>query len=420
MRQGPHPLRYLVLILPYGACFGYVSVALNYVATNRLGIAPDEFAKVIAAAFFVHGIKLFWAPVVDTTLKKRVWYLIALALAIAGVMVSALMPISRSTLGQLTLVVMASQIGLTLMGMACETLLGALPDHEKGRAAGFYQAGNFLGLGLGGGLATTLFDIFPERWMAAGVLCALMLPCGFALIGVPEPKKSTHGLWETLVKLLRDLRALVVEKVNGKWVLAVVGLSGLFIAFSPVGSGAAGNLFPSISKHWGASAWAVAAVNGWLGGIVGAGGALAGGWLADRVRRRTAYAIAGALTALTGLAFGFAPLVPGVYVGGVLLYTFCNGMAFGAFSAFVLETIGHGAVATKYNIFASLANLAITYMTTVDGAAYKRYEQRGMFVVDAACTFGGIAILLVLTRTVQWIGRRRSPEPADPVDPILS
>jgi hypothetical protein len=35
----------------------------------------------------------------------------------------------------------------------------------------------------------------------------------------------------------------------------------------------------------------------------------------------------------------------------------------------VLETIDRGATATTYIIFASLANLAISYVTRLDGAA---------------------------------------------------
>jgi predicted MFS family arabinose efflux permease len=186
-------------------------------------------------------------------------------------------------------------------------------------------------------------------------------------------------------------------------------LSGLFIALSPVGSGAAGNFWPSISDHWHASSEMVEAVNGWLGGIIGGVGALAGGWLAERIQRRNAYALAGACTAISGLIFAITPREPWAFATMVLVYTFFNGVAYGAFSAFVLETIGHGAVATKYNIFASLANLAISYMTTIDAQAYKRVHESGMLVVDAVCTFIGIAVLIALIRLVRWVAARRPP-----------
>src|SRR6185437_16131245 len=115
-------------------------------------------------------------------------------LAAAGVMAQALMPISTEKLGLVITVVVIGQIPLTLMGMACETLLGALPDEAKGRAAGLYQAGNFVGGGLGGGLALRLATALPSPWMAGAILCVLMVPCIFALRGMPEPPHHGAGL----------------------------------------------------------------------------------------------------------------------------------------------------------------------------------------------------------------------------------
>ncbi|HEY4121666.1 MAG TPA: MFS transporter [Byssovorax sp.] len=407
MRKGPHPIRFFILVLPFGAAFGYAAVALQWAATKREGVAVSDFGKVISAAFVVHGIKFLWAPIVDATLAKRTWYVISLALSLVGLFVSGLMPLSTKTLPALTAVIMASQIGLTLLGMACENLLGNLPAAEKGRGAGFYQAGNFVGLGLGGGLALDLTERFSQRWMGAAILCAILAPCALALIGLPEPPRSAHGLWPTVKTLGRDLLELVVKRVDGRWLLSAAGLSGLFIALSPTGSGAAGNYWPSIASHWGASTATIELVNGWLGGVIGGAGALAGGWLSDRMQRRNAYVLGGAATAISGLLFAIAPLVPGSFVAGVLVYTFFNGVAFGAFSAFVLETIGHGAVATKYNIFASLANLATSYMINVDGKAFDAYKESGMLFVDAACTFGGVGVMFTLVAAVQWFARRQ-------------
>jgi len=407
-RQGPHPLRFFALILPFGAAFGYASVALQWVATQRHGVPVAAFAaEVIAPAFALHAFKWAWAPLVDATLGKRTWYLIGLALTVAGVMASAAIPISRETLHALAAVVVASQVGLTFLGMACEALMGALPLAEKGRASGFYQAGNFLGLGLGGGLALSLETALPEPWMAGAVLCVLMLPCALALVGLPEPARHVHRLRDAVVGLGRDLRAMVVEKVPGRgWILSAAGLSGIFIVLSPVGAGAAGNLWPSLAAQWHAGPGAVAVVNGWLGGVVGAVGALMGGFVADQLNRKLAYALAGGLTAITGLLMAAGPRSATAYVGFVLAYTAFNGMAFAAFSAFVLETIGHGAVATKYNIFAGLANLAIAYMTRVDAGAFARWSATAMLAVDAACTLGGVGVLFAMIALVRRFAPR--------------
>ena len=407
MTRTPHPFRFFVLILPYAAAFGYSSVALQFVATNRFGVSPDDFNKAIAAAFAVHGLKWMWAPVVDTTLTKRIWYAVAVALAAAGVMAQTLMPISTAKMGLVITVVMLSQIPLTFMGMACETFLGALPDETKGRAAGFYQAGNFVGLGLGGGLALRLTTSLPSPWMAGAILCALMVPCIFASRGMEEPPRHGTGIVDAIIGLARDLRDMVATNVDGRWVMSVGGITGLFICLSPVGAGAASSLFPSIAGDWHATQAHVEAVNGWLGGVLGGGGALLGGWVSDRMNRKYAYALAGALTAFTGLAMGLLPRVPATYDVGVLVYTACNGMAFGTFSAFVLETIGRGAVATKYNIFASLANIAVAYTGRVDSTAYKNSGTTHLFYTDTALTLAGIVGLFVIVAVMKWLGGRQ-------------
>ena len=59
-----------------------------------------------------------------------------------------------------------------------------------------------------------------------------------------------------------------------------------------------------------------------------------------------------------------------------------------------LEAIGLGAAATKYNLFASLSNIPIGYMTAVDGWAAARWSSGGMLYVEA--TIGALALLLFI------------------------
>jgi MFS family permease len=143
-----------------------------------------------------------------------------------------------------------------------------------------------------------------------------------------------------------------------------------------------------------------------VGGVISALGAVAGGWLADRIGRRYGYAAGGALTALTGVIMALSPHAPWAYVLFTLTYQFFNGVAVAGFTGLVLETIGGGAAATKYNIFASLANFAISYTTRLNGMAQTRWGAGGMLFTDAALTFLGITVLLTVTAAL----RRRPPE----------
>jgi hypothetical protein len=83
----------------------------------------------------------------------------------------------------------------------------------------------------------------------------------------------------------------------------------------------------------------------------------------------------------------------------VMLYWVITGFAYAAFSAVVLEAIGHGAAATKYNVFASLSNMPIAYMTLVDGWTHTRAGAGTMLQVEALIAVAAIGVFIgVATR----------------------
>lgn len=392
----PHPFIFFFLILPYGASFGFVAVTLEYVAVQH-GIPVALFAgTVVATVFLPHSIKFLWAPMVDLTLSKKRWYAIALALTVAGTVLAASIPISKGTLGELTVVVIVGQVGLTFMGMCCESLMGlAVPHEKKGRASGWYQGGVYFGGGLGGGVGLWLAERLPNMTTVGEILGGAMLLCGLALFTFDEPPRMGTGQPSPAGNLLD--RALVPLKGLWKDLWSIIrsadGLTGLLICLLPISAGAVSNAFSGFGPEWHASAVTVELVTGILGGVASGVGAVVGGFVADVVPRRLAYGISGALIALTAFAMAFLPHVALAYIALTLLYSFFLGLAMASFSAFVLETIGHGAVATKYNIFASLANFAISYMAFIDGRAGLRWGSNGMLLTDGICTFAGIAVL---------------------------
>jgi hypothetical protein len=87
-----------------------------------------------------------------------------------------------------------------------------------------------------------------------------------------------------------------------------------------------------------------------------------------------------------------------------LTYALITGLTYAGFSAVVLEAIGRGAAATKYNVFASLSNIPIAYMTVVDGWARTRWNEGAMLYVEAVI---GVAALLVFIAVATTTRRRR-------------
>jgi hypothetical protein len=91
------------------------------------------------------------------------------------------------------------------------------------------------------------------------------------------------------------------------------------------------------------------------------------------------------------------------------LYAVITGLTYAGFTAFVLEAMGTGAAATKYNVFASLSNVPISYMTTLDGWAYTRWGAHGLLNAEAALGLLGMVLFLALLAAVNKYRPARAP-----------
>jgi PAT family beta-lactamase induction signal transducer AmpG len=146
-----------------------------------------------------------------------------------------------------------------------------------------------------------------------------------------------------------------------------------------------------------------------LGGVISAIGCILGGWICDRMDRKAAYVWFGILQAGSGVAMALLPRNQAMFVVWVTVYTFTSGLAYAAFSAFVLEVIGKGAAATKYNALASLSNVPIYYMTNIDGWAHDRWNSAAMFYTESGLAAASAVIFLILVKIL--LGRRATAAP---------
>jgi predicted MFS family arabinose efflux permease len=240
----------------------------------------------------------------------------------------------------------------------------------------------------------------PEPWIAGAVLGLACALCCVALAFVSEPpavlRMGSHR--RRLAEVLRDL-----------WHVARArpGYLALLICFLPIGTGAASNLWSAVADDWHASADTVALVNGVLNGVVSAAGCLAGGYLADRIDRKTAYALYGLALAVSAAAMAWAPRTESMFVAFTMSYAFIQGLSYAGFSAVALEAIGLGAAATKYTLFASLSNMPIMLMTVIDGAAHTRWGAAGMLYTEAAFGVAGLAVFIAVTAATATAGDAR-------------
>lgn len=384
-----HPSVFMFLFTPFGVMFGYVSVTLAYLLT-KAGIPLEQVAPLVAVGLLPNIVKFIWAPLVDATLSFKKWYLISSVATSIGILITGILPRAVENLPLLTIVVLIASFANTFLAMATESLMAYdTPDNMKGRAGGWLQAGNLGGLGLGGGAGLWLADKLPAPWMSAAVIAIACLFCSFGLFFLPDTKSTikAHSLRKTFVNLNKDIWNVVKSRM---------GFLALFLCFLPIGSGAASNLWSAVSGDWGASADTVALVIGALGGLLAAIGCLIGGWICDRIDRKKAYILFGLLQASCAVGMAFSPRTEMMFILWTSFYALSTGLTYAGFSAFVLEAIGKGAAATKYNVFASLSNAPIYYMIYIDEWAHKKWSAFGMLNIEAIMGLLGMIMFITI------------------------
>ncbi|MFI5381286.1 MAG: MFS transporter, partial [Tepidisphaerales bacterium] len=251
-----HPWVFMVLIIPFGVVSGYVAVTLAY-QLQRTGVSVGQIAALVALGVLPHTWKFFWAPVIDVTLNQKKWYLLSGVPCAIGVAALGCIAPTKPGLAALSAVVFITSLGTTFLGMSVESLMAySTPEDQKGRAGGWFQAGNLGGSGIGGGIGLFLVERLPAPWMASAIVGVLCLLCCVALAGVPTPARppGEPGLVPGLVATLKDLWQLV-RKSQGALVL--------ILCFLPIGAGAAP--LSAIAGEWRASANTVALITGVLG-----------------------------------------------------------------------------------------------------------------------------------------------------------
>jgi MFS transporter, PAT family, beta-lactamase induction signal transducer AmpG len=384
LRSSAHPVWFLILFLPMGITNGYIVVTLGYLLTHA-GIGVQTVAALVAVSMTPHMLKVLWAPLVDTTLSYKSWFLLSnLATGILMAATSLVSDPARHLLA-LDAMVFAFSLANTFNCMAADGLMAhATAPEEKGRAGGWSQAGNLGGTGIGGGAGLWLAQHVAEGWAVGAALGAACILTSLALLALKEPKRDRRQATyrESLAGVGRDVWDIARKRL---------GFLALVLMTLPIGVGAAQNLWAAVADDWHATADTVALVTGVLSGVVSMVGCILGGAICDRLDRKVAYNLFGLLSVACVAAMAFSPRSEAMYVVYTGAYAFVMGMSYAAFGAVVLEAIGTGAAATKYNLLAAIANMPITYQAMIDGWAHDKWGAGGMLAAEA---LAGVAAVL--------------------------
>lgn len=398
----PHPVIWTILYFPFGALGGFVTVALTFLAT-RHGLSITEGSLLAGAQMVSQWLKWTWAPIIDITLTPKRWYIIGTTASALGVFGMAAMPLSPETLWWLLAIVATASLLNSIVGMSIEAIMAAVtPVDQQGRTSAWFQAGNLGGAGFGGGLGLLMLQYLPQPWMSGAILGLLFMSCSIALLWVPtvDVHDRSAGPVAAVTGVFRDVWALAGTKG---------GLLAAFLCFLPLGTGAAQATLTqaAVAAHWGASEHEVALVQGFLVGGITMIGCFGGGWLCDRLRPRTAYALIGLGIGAITTAMALTPHNVTAYVAWNIVYAFGVGLAYAAFTAVVLSAIGVKSAATKYTLYASLSNFPIFWLGLVLGRIADVAGPDQMLLAEAG--FGVVAVLLFMIVS-QLVGRTRLPD----------
>jgi MFS transporter, PAT family, beta-lactamase induction signal transducer AmpG len=399
--RAPHPSIFLILYAPPGIAFGYVTVAVAY-SLSQAGLSVSEVASLVALCLLPQTWKILWAPIIDTTLTAKRWYRISVLGTGSLILAIALASAAKSSVWLLDLLVLALSFVCSVAAMSTENLMAYLvAPHQRGRAGGWMQAGNLGGMGIGGGAGLWLAQHIAP-WCAGivlGITC--VLSCG-ALARVAQPIRPT---------VVATYRATL--EATGKDVWSVLrsraGLLVLLLYLLPLGTTAADNLWAAVAGDWRVSADMVALVDGVMGGLISVAGCLVGGYLCDLIDRKSAYALCGTALALCAACMGSSAKTPFMFVVFTSIYSFIGGMIYASFAGLTLEVIGKGAAATKFNLLGCAANVAVVYLTLVDGWTQSHWGSSAMLFTEATLGVASAAIFMALVRSQRFVTSATGP-----------
>ena len=189
-----HPFVYLILIIPFGATSGFLGVTLAYLL-KKAGVGELAIAGLLAISYIPHTWKFLWAPIIDTTLKRKTWYLLGGTCTAICIFLMGSLPATEKSMPLLTAIVLVAMVATTVVAMSVESLMAhGTATEQLGRAAGWFQAGNLGGSGIGGGLALMLAERTTHAWLPGAALGLACFCCCIALLFTAEPEKENKEL----------------------------------------------------------------------------------------------------------------------------------------------------------------------------------------------------------------------------------
>ncbi len=274
-----------------------------------------------------------------------------------------------------------------------------IKEEEKGKAGGWFQAGNLGGTGIGGGIGLLLATHY-NIVVAAIVVSIIMLFCCWPLYKIKDV------LVDKNIKLLKQLKQVGTDLLD--MIKIPIALFVICLVLMPPGSGAAANLWSAVGNDWHVSVTMIAFTTGIINGLLSAAGSVVGGWICDKWNVFSGYFFACVSCAAVTIVMALCNYTPTVFIVGVLVYAFAVGLCYAAFSATLLFAIGKKSASTKYALLSSFGNIPVVYMTFFEGKLHDAFNSKIMLLFES---FAGLLFITIAIIVIKQMKRKNLVHP---------
>lgn len=384
------------LYLSQGLPFGFFTQALPVMMRQKkLSLGAISLTSLLALPW---ALKFLWAPLVDTYGSKtfgmrKSWIVPLQVLTALSLIVAVGLEPTENFFGILTIVLCVNFFSAT-QDIATDGLAVDLLTHqERGLANGLQVAAYRVGMVLSGGL---LLMLYPQLgWKLSFLLMAAMVLV--ASLGILFHREVRQ---ETVLETMRSPSAHFLANRN-HWVL----LSMLFV-FKLGESFASSMLKPFLVDH----EFGVSDI-GWLVGTVGStaamSGAMVGGWLSGRIRRKRALLFCAVIQALAVGSYVFmatSSLPKSTLAWVVAIEYFTSSMATSSLFTCMMDFCRPGHSGSDYTVQASTVVIA----QGISQASSGFFAQSMGYAMHFSVSF---ALCMLAILAVAFLFPKKQPDP---------
>lgn len=417
---------FFLLYVTEGIPLGFTATAIA-TQMRRQGLGPAEIGVFVGTLYVPWAWKWMAGPIVDTLAsdrlgRRRMW-IVGMQLGMLAVLLIAVPVDFVSNLRHFTMLVLILNSFGAVQDVAIDALATqVLREDERGIANGFMFAGASIGQALGGSVVLYLAAVVPFQTTYYFVAGSILVITMFVALGLREPKRPPRPDKEihpsALAGIASELTTFV--KVSAyAFFRTRGGFVGLLFALLPAGAYALGlALQANLAVELGLTDSQVASLN--LGStIIFAVFCVAGGWVSDRLGRRTSLALFLALTAVPTLwlawvmqragwiwpvdttaadrAMPAAALVSAFWIA-VLAYNGISGLGYGVRTALFMDVTIPRVAATQFTAYMAMLNFVISYTATWQGHAIERFGYPKTLLIDSLVGLVSLTLLPMMHR----------------------